>query len=759
MASNDSAGIPGDPAQTALGGVPPKESWRERPVSDKQRGFIDQLSKQAPDVDVGDTQEMSTKDASAVIDELKSAAATTTDPNAPKDQPQQPEPPGANDPESLLKNPQHWSTGDDDPTEKQKRYLAVLESKSGQQVSGGQGLNKGQASERIDQLKKQWPSSLKASVIAVIEHQDDARTDIRQPARIKRPQSHSVLPYMPFRGLSGGIERSTVRSQQSKRIQLRESDLFSGNEDRISLQQFPVIHEGVISYLARIESPQSMESLGGSVLGTESSHREEQKIMRSSRMPSPPDVKTPLSLVSPIPQLNRKPSKEAVEPPDIHHVHLRWCDLCGQAREQIVSYKRYRKQLGKDGMTKHAHVTIPKSTMGLTPDDRLSAGFGPVGEVVLIPDPSSLRALPWLNAHHAAVMCVMEEKPKGPDRPPPYSLCTRTLLAEVIEYASLQGHMFMCGFDIDFVLLSAKTDRSATIGGQGATRALTPGLVNLLDDIVDALHESGIEVDDYQTLSAPGQFRISLREEEPLIAVDSLLHAKDAIRLIAAANGYRSTFAPKVFREHDGTGQHVRITIAKTNVTGRLTDARFPNLPMADAMFAAGLLRHLPAITAFTQATPMSFERAVPGSRMGASWAAWGSDNRETPLRLCYVNYPRKYHWELRSFDATANPYIALSAIIAAGVLGIKKQLELRQFDCLEDPSLMSRDELKALGIRRPMPRSFRGALEKLTEDAVLAAAIGPSFVKAYTLVKQAQMQVLSDLSKEEAKAYMLKYY
>src|SRR5262249_30821778 len=164
--------------------------------------------------------------------------------------------------------------------------------------------------------------------------------------------------------------------------------------------------------------------------------------------------------------------------------------------------------------------------------------------------------------------------------------------------------------------------------------------------------------------------------------------------------------------------------------------------------FVAGILDHLPALAALTVASRNSYRRLRPQTWSGA-FRAWGTDNREAAVRVpSGANRTAPSHIELKTSDASANPYLALGATIAAGLDGLRRGLT-PPAPVQDDPARLSEAERSARGVD-PLPDSLEAAVAALERDPVLMEALGPDLAQAYIAVKRFEWQALKDLPLEE---------
>ena len=161
--------------------------------------------------------------------------------------------------------------------------------------------------------------------------------------------------------------------------------------------------------------------------------------------------------------------------------------------------------------------------------------------------------------------------------------------------------------------------------------------------------------------------------------------------------------------------------------------------------FIGGVLAHLPALVALTAATVNSDRRLQPRFWCSA-YTAWGPDNKEAAIRL-----PTPYrgaqmestNFELKPADASANPFLALGALLAAGLDGIANKRDPGE-PTLVDPDTLSEAERARRGIRR-LPKSLGEALDELERDEVLREALGETLAKEYLIVKRSEVRAFAD--------------
>ncbi|MGW8182198.1 MAG: glutamine synthetase, partial [bacterium] len=173
--------------------------------------------------------------------------------------------------------------------------------------------------------------------------------------------------------------------------------------------------------------------------------------------------------------------------------------------------------------------------------------------------------------------------------------------------------------------------------------------------------------------------------------------------------------------------------------------------------FIAGVLEHLPALMALTTPTPNSFKRVQPKFWSGA-YKVWGLDNKEAAIRVLRNHFgggPRQF--EIKTVDNSANPYIALTGVISAGLDGLANKLHLPDpIQC--DPGSLSDMERESLGVQL-LPVSVPEALEKLERDQVLKEALGGEYYRVYTAMRRFEHKERGDYDLEKERSLLLTRY
>ncbi len=234
---------------------------------------------------------------------------------------------------------------------------------------------------------------------------------------------------------------------------------------------------------------------------------------------------------------------------------------------------------------------------------------------------------------------------------------------------------------------------------------------------------------------------------------------RETIRGVAARHGLVASLAPKPWPDNAGNGAHVHFSLWEGE-RNRFHDPAADDFLSAEARaFVAGVLAHLPGLCGLTAPSFNSYHRIVPQLWAGA-YACWGHDNREAPLRVPSVfrgSEEASTNVELKAADASCNPYLALGGLVAAGLDGLERGLELP--DPVEvDPATMAEDERERRGIAR-LPATQAEALDALAADRVLTDALGPVLAASYLAVRRSEWAAYSAGDEAfEQQGHFLKY-
>ncbi|HEY6812424.1 MAG TPA: glutamine synthetase family protein [Propionibacteriaceae bacterium] len=381
-------------------------------------------------------------------------------------------------------------------------------------------------------------------------------------------------------------------------------------------------------------------------------------------------------------------------------------------------------------------------------DDWLAApadGSAPVGDLRVMPD---LRRVVPLAAQPGWAWTPGDRYRQDGE---PHEGCNRLLLQRLVGDAATDGLEIKTAFEIEWVVSAGDGDDfvSAAVGpAYGMSRLI--GVSDYVRDVVDALSAEGIEVEQFHPEYALGQLELSVAAESPVDAADTSVLVRSTIRAVGRRYNYRTSFSPKVETEGVGNGGHVHLSVWRDGqnlMAGG--DGPYGLTPIGDA-FAAGILRRLPALLALGAPSAASYLRLVPSHWAGV-YGCWGFENREAALRMI-TGSAGSSEWaanlEVKCVDLTANPYLLLAGLLAAGFDGIAAQARLpAPIDV--DPAALASDELDRRGIQR-LPTSLRESTDALAGDSVLRSTLGSGLIASVLAVRESEIELFAEASAEE---------
>ncbi len=261
-----------------------------------------------------------------------------------------------------------------------------------------------------------------------------------------------------------------------------------------------------------------------------------------------------------------------------------------------------------------------------------------------------------------------------------------------------------------------------------------------LRDVLVALDRQGVVVEQIHPEYSAGQFEVSVAVDDPVGAADTLVLVRETIRACAFRHGLQSSFSPKMIADGAGNGGHVHLSLWRGERNLFSGGAQPFGLDDEAAAFTAGILTRLPALLAVGAPSPASYLRLIPQHWAGA-FQAWGLENRETALRVVQGatgSEGRAANLEVKAFDLAANPYLAVAALIFAGLAGIDAQASLPE-PVDVDPASLSAGEREARGILA-LPSSLLDAVTAFEADDALGSAFGAELAATIADVRRGEV-------------------
>lgn len=354
--------------------------------------------------------------------------------------------------------------------------------------------------------------------------------------------------------------------------------------------------------------------------------------------------------------------------------------------------------------------------------------FGPVGETRLVAIPGPAMILPAREDRPAMALHLAEIRHHDGTF---WEACPRSQLARALADLKRQhGLSLNVGFEHECYIYGLDASPSAAYSLAGARK-----ISGLAAEVQATLATCNTRLEQFIPEFGVDQFEIASPVADALTAADHAALAREAIRDAARARGAHATFAPKPDLGEAGSGVHIHFSLWDEN--GAPRTAQDGGLTATSAAFVAGILAHLEAVMAYTTPSPNSFDRIAETSWVGV-FACFGVRNREAAIRLCpRAPGPDAHHpaasLEFRLCDGASNPYLALTALVRAGMLGLETALPAPESIEI-DPARIDPATREARGIRR-VPRTVGACLDAA---APLAPAwFGDLFWQAYASTRR----------------------
>jgi glutamine synthetase len=386
---------------------------------------------------------------------------------------------------------------------------------------------------------------------------------------------------------------------------------------------------------------------------------------------------------------------------------------------------------------------------GILTDGAGFAGFaaGEIGQlpsdpdIAAIPDLSSYTPVPWQENLARFACDVTVEGEEWPYDP-------RTILRRMLAKAQTKGFEFKMGMELEYFLVEQREDGSIQIADAYDTLEKPCydmlGLTRRYDYLTTVSRYCnelgwGNYANDHE--DANGQFEQNFTYTNALASCDRAIFFRYMVHAVAEQNGMIATFMPKPFTHLTGNGCHFHMSLwdGDTNLFLDEADPRGLGLSETAYHFIGGLKKHARATSALTAPTVNSYKRLKPGTTTsGATWSpvwiSYGYNNRTQMLRI-----PGPGRVEDRTIDGSCNPYLAATAVLAAGLDGIEHGLDAGEpnSDNLYD---FRYEELRERGLES-LPANLLDAVGELERDDVLREALGQArdedYLDYYARVKR----------------------
>ena len=409
----------------------------------------------------------------------------------------------------------------------------------------------------------------------------------------------------------------------------------------------------------------------------------------------------------------------------VSFLRLQFTDILGIVKNVSIPARQAEKAFEEgiyfDGSSIDGFVRIQESDMRLQPD------------------PDTFAVLPWREREEGAsarLICDVINTTTGE----PFEGDPRRVLQNALDHAADLGYTVNAGPEPEFFLFEEDENGEPTTETHDAGGYFDLAPKDLASDvrrdIIYGLEDMGFDVEASHHEVAEGQHEINFKYDDALKMADKVATFRSVVRAMAAQHELHATFMPKPIPKINGSGMHTHLSLFDGDTNAFHDGDDEFDLSDTAKSFLAGILEHAPAITAVCNPTVNSYKRLVPGYEAPV-YVAWSDVNRSALIRKPAARVPAASRVELRSPDPSCNPYLAIAAMIEAGLDGVERDLEA------PDPvreNIYEFDEAKRdeYGIET-LPGNLKEAVDALESDDVIMDALGPHVGPKFVEAKRAE--------------------
>lgn len=428
---------------------------------------------------------------------------------------------------------------------------------------------------------------------------------------------------------------------------------------------------------------------------------------------------------------------DMVDEEDVEFIRLQFTDMFGTLKNIAVTSSQLEKALDN-------RCTIEGSSI---------EGFDRSGEedLCLHPDLDTFCILPWRpqQGKVARFLCDVY-RPDGR----PLAESSRYIFRRVLQEAEEMGYTFRAEPECEFFLFHTDENGIPTTVTHEKAGYLDIGPLDLGEnarrDIVLTLEDMGFEIKSSHHEVAPAQHEIDFHYGKGLKTADDIMTFKMAVRTVAKRHGLHATFMPKPKADVNGSGMHMKMSLTKNGKNVFCDPADENGLSREAYYFIGGLLRHVRGMSLITNPLVNSYKRLVPGFEAPTA-ASWSVKNGSHLIRIpsamtgdCRI--------ELKSPDASANPYLTLALCLAAGLDGIRSQTE---------PVPPVRERFEQLSTEEQaqfekLPGTLQEAVLAFEQDELVQEVLGKDFCWRYAAAKRQEWtEYTRQVSRWELERYL----
>ena len=415
---------------------------------------------------------------------------------------------------------------------------------------------------------------------------------------------------------------------------------------------------------------------------------------------------------------------------NIHTVELAHPDNYGHLRGKRLPVERFFGA-GQKGIGIADAIFIFDLHCDLVDNPWISMESGFL-DTILVPDIASGRIL----THRPGYALVFSDS--YDEEGNPHQMSPRRLLAEQVKRCHDSGVQPFVATEIEFYLTTPDWE---PIQDYIQYSSMTDSFEvdEVLLDMRKAIAGAGMEVESANAEYGAGQFEINVGPSDALRTADNTVLLKSIVKQVARQHGLRATFMPKPWEPESGNGMHIHTSLIGSDGGNAFADSdEQPNELMSQ--WVAGIMDHAPAMSLINSMTPNGYKRVRPYT-FAPTHIHWGLDNRTVMARCMTEKGSSANRVEYRCAGADANPYVAIAAILAAGVDGLERQLTL--------PAMSTGDLYAECGDCEALPTTMSEAITKF-EGSMLTELFGEKFSTTWLELAKWELAKFSEAVGEE---------
>lgn len=433
---------------------------------------------------------------------------------------------------------------------------------------------------------------------------------------------------------------------------------------------------------------------------------------------------------------------DMIEEEDVEFIRLQFTDLSGSLKNVAITASQLERALDNkcifDGSAINGFTRTEESDM------------------YLYPDTSTFNIFPWRpqQGKVARFICDIHKADGSQFEGDP-----RYVLRKVLKEAAELGYTFNAGPECEFFLFHTDDFGNPTNVSHEKAGYFDLGPIDLGEnarrDMVLNLESMGFEVLASHHESAPAQHEIDFKYDEALKTADNIMTFKLTVKSIAKRHGLHATFMPKPKSGINGSGMHLNMALLKDGKNVFRDDSDKNGMSKEAYSFIAGIMKHIKGMSVITNPLVNSYKRLVSGYEAPV-YIAWSTTSRSPLIRIPSLR-GEETNIELRCPDPAANPYLVLAVCLAAGLDGIKNNLQ-PPINIEENIYEMSEEKRMAEGIEH-MPENLCDAIEKFEEDEFVQKVLGEHISNKYIQAKKKEWQEYrSQVTNWELEQYLNRY-